>query len=289
MKRIISLAFAVLFCLSGAANGIWDQAEHFTFKHQKNQREYYLYIPQGMQTKGAPLIVLMHGYGGKAKGYFPGLLEEAERQGFAVCIPNGWPDNRKKNGWNVGYPGQEGLKTDDVDYICKLVSFLQKKYGFRKDGTFATGMSNGGEMCYLLAASRPGVFRAYASLAGLEMEWVYRKFNPTKPVPFMEVHGTEDKTSHWEGDPDGKCGWNEYISVPVAVGTWIHVNRCTHEITEELPLYKPESHKVILHRYMDGTDNTEVRLYEIIGGAHKNGSADMDVARIEMEFFKQYL
>ena len=28
----------------------------------------------------------------------------------------------------------------------------------------------------------------------------------------MEVHGTEDKTSKWEGDPFNEGGWGSYLS-----------------------------------------------------------------------------
>ena len=53
--------------------------------------------------------------------------------------------------WNVGYPFQAGLKTDDVDFLCKLARYLQKEYNLSRHNTFLTGMPNGGEMCYLMA------------------------------------------------------------------------------------------------------------------------------------------
>ena len=44
-----------------------------------------------------------------------------------------------------------GLKTDDVDFLCKLARYLQKEYNLSRHNTFLTGMPNGGEMCYLMA------------------------------------------------------------------------------------------------------------------------------------------
>ena len=43
-----------------------------------------------------------------------------------------------------------------------------------------------------------------------------------------------------------------------------------------------------LWRNLKLTDGTEVRLYEIIDGVHRNGSADMDVPETIWEFFSQY-
>ena len=94
---------------------------------------------------------------------------------------------------------------------------LVKDLNLNKLNCFLCGMSNGGEMCYLTALQRPEEFTAYGSVAGLTMEWFYRKYSMRKAVPFLEVHGDADKTSRWEGDPDNTGGWGEYIAVPIAV------------------------------------------------------------------------
>jgi polyhydroxybutyrate depolymerase len=147
-------------------------------------------------------------------------------------------------------------------------------------------------MCYILAMQRPDVFSAYATIAGLTMQWLYKGHTPKKAVPIMEVHGTADKTSMWEGDPYNKGGWGAYISVPQAVGVWVAQARCTHEVTEELPLIR---NKVILHKYMggepawEGGPAVEVRLYEIVDGKHSWGLGDMDTCREMWKFFSMYM
>ena len=56
-------------------------------------------------------------------------------------------------------------------------------------------MSNGGEMCYMMAMKKPKVFGAIASIAGLTLNNMSRDYK--MPIPFMEVHGTADNTSKW--------------------------------------------------------------------------------------------
>ena len=51
--------------------------------------------------------------------------------------------------------------------------------------------------------------------------------------------------------------------MPRAVGYWCAVNRCTHEVREELPLLR---NRVIAHKYIAGTDGNEVWRYEIVDG-----------------------
>lgn len=262
-------------------------------------RTYWLYIPENL-SEYAPLVLVLHGYGGKAEGYQPEMINTADKYGFAVCYPQGAKDLNGKNGkgskncWNVGYcfHQDQNLKTDDIDFICSLAKHLQKTYGLKKENTFLTGMSNGGEMCYLMATLRPDAFTAYAPIAGLTMEWSYKKYSPKKAVPMMEVHGTADKTSRWEGDPQNEGKWGAYISVPLAVSNWAAEAKCTHTESTELPLMR---NKVILHRHLGGVPAwedgpaVEVRLYEVIGGTHSWALKDLATCDEVWKFFSIYL
>lgn len=286
-----AIKFLSSICLILAINISANSQEKHSFRHQGIERTYWMYIPENLPEQ-APLVFVLHGYGGNAEGYCPQMVETARKHGFAVCYPQGEKAPKGKTGWNVGYPKQEGMKTDDIDFICDLAAHVQKKFKLSKNNTFFSGMSNGGELCYIMALQRPKAFSAYASVAGLTMEWVHRSMSPKMAVPLMEIHGTADKTSHWEGDPDNKGGWGEYISVPLAVGVWAAEAKCTHTETTELPL---KNNKVLLHRHLGGTPaweggpDIEVRLYEIVGGKHSWAHKDMDTCEEIWNFFSTYL
>ena len=288
---VVLIAVLSVGSFNAAAQKHQLQTKKHEIRHQGMERTYWLYIPENLRPD-APLVFVLHGYGGKAEGYRPEMLETARKHGFAVCYPQGAKDGKGKNCWNVGYSFQKDYKTDDVDFLCYLAKYLQKKYGFKKQNTFLTGMSNGGEMCYQMAAQRPDAFAAYAPIAGLTMEWSYKKNPHKKAVPLMEVHGTMDKTSNWHGDLKNEGGWGEYISVPMAVGVWAAKARCTHTEKTELP---KKRHQVILHRHMGGAPawkggpEVEVRLYEIVEGKHKWGLEDMDTCEEIWKFFSKYL
>ena len=253
------------------------------------ERTFKLYLPTNLSDE-APLVFVLHGYGGSANPDRFGMNPVAEANGFAVCYPQGERDGKGKTGWNVGYPVQQGMKTDDVDFVCRLARHLQKHCNLSKRNTFCTGMSNGGEMCYLLAYLRPKMFAAVAPVSGLTLEWMYRDLTAKRPVPLFEIHGTKDTTSAWEGDLENKGGWGKYISVPLAVGYWAAVNRCTHEVAEELPSKRRESgHRIIAHRYLGGTNGNEVWLYEIINGKHSWASKDIDTCEEIWRFFSRFV
>ena len=258
----------------------------YTMRYKGEVRTYWLYVPEGAGP-ATPLVLVLHGYGGNAEGYCPSMLEVAEREGFAVCYPQGEKDAKGKTGWNVGYDVQQGLERDDVGFVKALVKHLRKTHHIGKDNVFISGMSNGGEMTYFMAYKYPDLFRAYATIAGLTMQWAYKEWKAKKPVPLMEVHGTADKTSMWEGDPTDTGGWGAYIAVPAAVGYWAAQARCTHEETTTLP--QKGEHPVVLHRYLGGDDGVEVRLYEVQGAKHSWHLADMDTCEEMWRFFRLYL
>lgn len=290
MKKILQVAL-ILVCVFVFTEVSAQEARKFTMKHGGMEREYWLYLPSDIKPD-APLVILLHGYKAKAEGYRPEMMTVAEENGFALCYPQGALDGKGKTCWNVGYPFQKDLKTDDVDFLCTLARHLQKEHDLSRQNTFLTGMSNGGEMCYLMAYLRPDVFTAFAPIAGLSMEWSYRKFDAKKAVPLMEVHGTADKTSCWDGDPFNEGGWGAYLAVPQAVAYWAAQAKCTYEETVEFPLVR---NKVIMHRYMGGEPiwkdgpAVEVRLYEVIGGKHTWALNDMDTCREIWNFFSIYL
>ncbi len=287
--KMTILASAALFSLSVYAQDVADRCTRHTLKSGGLEREFWLYRPAGLPD-GAPLVVALHGYGGSALKGKNGLMDKADAEGFAVCYPQGSTDSRGKSFWKVGYPFNEADKVDDVAFLRKLVRHLQREFGFSRENTFMTGMSNGGEMCYLMAQKAPDTFTAYASVAGLtiaSMDMVYRK-----PVPFMEIHGTADHTSEWNGDPVDKGGWGAYLAVPVSVSYIVAADGCRYAEEETLPVRR---NVVTRYRFLGGEPawkggpECEVRLYKVDGGKHTWAEADMDTFGEIWDFFSQYL
>ena len=294
MKRIrrIGLVCALLQVFTSAYGQTSPAAGRnntYTYTADGVERSYILHLPEGLPA-GAPLVFVLHGYTGKADPSQYDMDAVADRHGFAVCYPQGGKDSRGNTCWNVGYPFQADMRTDDVRFLCELARHVQKKFGLSRENTFCTGISNGGEMCYLLAYRRPDVFAAVAPIAGLTLVSMYRQYEGPQPVPLFEVHGTEDRISEWTGDLEDKGGWGAYLPVPVAVNYWAAKNRCTHRITDTLAGKDPgNGHYIVTHKYVDGTHGNEVWLYQVVGGDHCWGSGDLDTGEEIWKFFSKYL
>ena len=249
------------------------------------QRQLVMYLPDGLQPD-APLVFILHGYGAGIWRENP-MLAAADRHGFAVCLPQGLKDPQGEPSWNVGYPFQQGWKVDDVKALCHMAHYVQKHYRLSRQNTFLTGMSNGGEMCYLMAYSNQSTFKAVAPIAGLTMAWIYEQMEAPRPIPLMEIHGTEDRVSEWMGDMENKGGWGAYLPVPLAIGYWIAKNRCSNEQVENMQ--GNEGHLIIKHRYSSPTTGCDVWLYEVVGGVHSWFTNDIDTGEEVWQFFSRYV
>jgi len=279
--RFNKLVFAFLsaFLLSVSCRSV-QTGNPYTFVHQGQDRSYYFYLPDNILPQ-RPLIFLLHGYTGCAESECPQMVRAALDAGYAICVPQGALDARGNSCWNVGYPFQDGLETDDVDFICSLACYLQNTYNLGVNDTFVTGMSNGGEMCYLLAYLRSDHFSAFAPIAGLTMKWMADSLVIKQPVNLMEVHGTNDSVSMWEGDPFNTGGWGAYLAVFDAVNVWAEEAGCCDKTIE------PFGGKVLLHSFLGG--EKEVLLYEVTGGDHSWSMHSMDTPAAIISFFNRHL
>ena len=94
------------------------QPEPQTFFIGGQERQYYLYLPDGI-SDDAPLVFVLHGYSGDALGImnYSGMNQVADDNGFAVCYPQGLSDDWDYNFWNVGYDWHEYETVDDVEFL----------------------------------------------------------------------------------------------------------------------------------------------------------------------------
>lgn len=280
---LLALLLAVCYAPSQAGQYIED-----SIKVDGHMRQFVMYLPNGLQPD-APLVVVLHGYGAGIRRDNI-MIGPADIHGFAVCIPQGLKDPKGEPSWNVGYSFQQGWKVDDVKALCEIARHVQKRYHLSRRNAFLTGMSNGGEMCYLMAYSNQYTFRAVAPIAGLTMAWTYEQMEATRPIPLMEIHGTEDRVSEWSGDMKNQGGWGAYLPVPIAVGYWVAKNRCTLEEVERVASLKgDDGHPIVKHCYSSPTTHCNVWLYEVVGGVHSWFTDDLDTGEEVWQFFSRYV
>jgi polyhydroxybutyrate depolymerase len=286
MKKYFSLLL-LLFLIVNANS----QVHYITINGQT--REYYLYLPDSLSSD-TPLVFALHGYSGSAVSMrnYTGFNQIAENNGFVVCYPQGLTDQWGNSFWNVGYDFHQNETVDDVEFLTVLAQYLQNEYNLNAQNTFCTGMSNGGDMCYLLACQAPGIFKAVAPVAGCMMEWIYSSCNPSNPIPVLEIHGTDDDITYWNGDMNNTQGYGAYLPVLTTFDFWIQLNECTQSVIDTFPdINLSDGSIVISEKFTDGINNNEVWLYKVEGGGHdwpgSSGNIDINASEEIWNFFDQ--
>ena len=272
------------------------QPEPQTFFIGGQEREYYLYLPDGI-SDDAPLVFVLHGYSGDALGImnYSGMNQVADDNGFAVCYPQGLSDDWDYNFWNVGYDWHEYETVDDVEFLTELAEYLRGEYDLSRDHVFSTGMSNGGDMSDLLACEASEIFRAIAPVAGCMMTWIYDSCDPIDPIPVFEIHGTDDDVTWWEGaDEIFNDGWGPWESVDTTFNFWTQLNGCTDFTMDTLPdINTSDGSYVISHKNTNGVNNNEVWLYEVVNGGHDwpgaYGNMDINSSEEIWNFFTNFI
>ena len=118
-------------------------------------------------AEGAPLVVMLHGYGESASAFMQktAFEQEANPLGYAVIYVTGAPSPEDKTsaaGWNSGI----GISSNkDVEFLCAIVNDLCDTYSLDRNRAFAVGFSNGAFMTHRLALEADDIFVAVVSLA----------------------------------------------------------------------------------------------------------------------------
>jgi len=233
------------------------------------QRTYLVHIPKSYDfKKPTPLILALHGAAMNAPlmAEFCGLNETSDKEGFIVVYPNGTGAGAFLI-WNAG--GLQGLLTenhaDDVAFISKLLDDLGTVVKVDSKRVYACGMSNGGMMCYRLAAELSKRFAAIAPVAGTI---AIPESKPKQPVSVIHFHGTEDTLVPFVRDENDVQSFMRFKGVEDSVQTWVKLDGCRVQPKTDILSKTGEEMKVTRKTYGGGKNGAEVVLITIEGGGH---------------------
>ena len=195
-------------------------------------REAIVYAPAASREGGkVPLVLSFHGRGDNMQNFQHTNVHEAWPDAIVVYF-QGLQTRRGLTGWQV----ERGGADRDLKLVDVALASLRETYDVDEDRIYATGFSNGGMFTYLLWTERPGVFAAYAPVAGS----IRAPLRPTQPRPLFHVAGERDRQVSFSdqeaaieiaievngvGATTTPCGNGCTIygpDTPAPVMTWIH-------------------------------------------------------------------
>ena len=234
-------------------------------------RNFQLHVGEERREGAAPLLVTFHGGGstGGAVRKLTNLDRRADREGWLVAYPESleghWNDGRG----SAEIPEQRN-GVDDVGWFARLVDHLVESAGADPERVYVTGFSNGGMFCQRLAVERPDLVAAVASVGG-PMPEPLSDPGPSRPMPVLVVHGTDDPVVPYRGGPvQGDERRGRVLSAEDTAARWRAANRCSPTGSRtELPHRDPDDHtRVRITRWRPEGEGAEVVLVTVDRGGH---------------------
>jgi polyhydroxybutyrate depolymerase len=266
-------------------------------------RSYILHVPARLPAGPRPLVLAFHGGAGNARSMvrLTGLDEKADREGFVVAYPNGTGRLAPILTWNAGaccgYAVAQHV--DDTAFVRAVLDDIDSVVRVDPDRIYATGISNGGQMAYRLAAEMSDRIAAIAPVAGsLEVPIGH----PARPVSVMHFHGTDDDHLPFDGGRGQRSiAGVAFQSVAHSVGSWVQADGCrsTPDV-EAMPDRADDGTTVERRTYPGCRDGSAVVLFVIHGGGHTwpgrpaagwlLGVTTMDISATDLmwEFFAKH-
>jgi len=259
--RFITVLLLLVGCTFSSFS---QQTINASITHDGIQRDYILYIPELYDGSTAvPLVFNFHGYGSNAaqQMFYGDFRDIADTEGFLLVHPEGTTFIGDQF-WNVGFPGLSS-NIDDVGFTEALIDELATLYAIDLDRVYATGMSNGGFMSFLLACQLSEKIAAVASVTGSMTQDTFDDCNAQHPTPVLQIHGTDDGVVLYNGNN---------LSIPIAdvISYWVDFNNCeTTPTTTTLPDVDVSDGSTIEHSvYEDGDNGITTEHMKVIGGGH---------------------
>lgn len=264
------------------------------------QRSFEMSVP-ATAPRPLPVVLVLHGGGGtssqvRAYSHFD---EIAQHQGVLVVYPQAVGRH-----WNDGrlVPGimPHAVETDDVSFLMALVDSLARTGLADPHRVYVAGISNGGMMALRLACELPERISAVAVVAANMPEGI--DCTPSRPVPAVFFHGTQDRFIPWDGGyvlQWANIDRGKVESVDDTLALWRRIDGCSGDLTRE-PLDKSgalsslrETSALcqgapVVHYVTEGGGHVWPGAHQGPGGDALLGAVDksLDATAIIWDFFK---
>jgi poly(hydroxyalkanoate) depolymerase family esterase len=220
LRAWLGFAMALLVAAAalwpGAARAATGTLSSGEYTGPEGSQHYELYVPSTYKAgRQVPLVVALHGCTQTGDEFR--LLSRwdrlAEAKDFIVVFPTQDHNSNKQRCWNFFQDGHMHRSGGEPALIAALTRFIERDYAINPQRVDAAGLSAGGAMASILAATHPDLFAAIGIGSGCQYAATatcagYKSADPVeagrkaykemgsraRPMPFITFAGDADKT-----------------------------------------------------------------------------------------------
>lgn len=222
------------------------------YTDEHGTRRYRLYLPSRDMSTARPLVVMLHGCTQDPEDFAAGTRanERAESLGVIVLYPEQPESVHPQKCWSWYDPAHQARGGGEPALLAGMTRHVLEETGVDPERVFVAGISAGGSMAEILAATYPEVYRglgvhsapAYRSASdvptalsilqagvadpdGLPDRVLEAMGERARPIPTLVIHGADDPVV---GAINGEQVLRQWAGVAIRAGS-LAAEGATHE------------------------------------------------------------
>ncbi|MGW7363998.1 extracellular catalytic domain type 1 short-chain-length polyhydroxyalkanoate depolymerase [Streptomyces sp. NPDC054841] len=240
--------------------------------------QMFRYVPDGLRA-GRPLVVALHGCTQSAAAFDDetGWTKWADTWGFALLLPQQKSANNANSCFNWFQSADFSRGQGEALSIRQMTDRMASDHGIDVSRVYVTGLSAGGAMTSVMAASYPDVFAGAAVVAGIPFDCARnvtagfgcmspgsdlgaRQWGDKVRAAYPSYGGPYPTMSVWHGSSDSTVA---PMNMTELVEQWTDVHG-TDAVADLSDTVQGHPHKV----YRSGAGKAVVESYSLTGMGH---------------------